>query len=158
MQKLRFLFASVLLTAMALSAWAQNAITIHQKDSQVATFLFTEKPVVTYSGSELVLTTAKTTVHYPIYLLQKMDFGDSFETATDVRDVKSAVGFTFSNGTLTINDAKAGTTISLYRLNGIKAGEYRIGNDGCAVISTSHLTNGLYVVKANCFTFKFHKP
>ena len=42
---------TLLLAVATLVANAQNAIAIYQKDGQVAKFAFTEKPVVTYSGT-----------------------------------------------------------------------------------------------------------
>ena len=57
--KRQLLTALVLLFA-TVASWAQNAVAVYQNDGTVATFAFTEKPVVTYSGNDLVLTTTKT--------------------------------------------------------------------------------------------------
>ena len=69
----------LLLCLPSLGMWAQNAIAVHQQDGNVVKFAFEEKPVVTYVGDFLVLTTTKTMVEYPIFLLKKISF--------DVEDV-----------------------------------------------------------------------
>lgn len=45
-----------------------------KKDGTVLKFDIADKPKVSYSGNDLVLTTTKTTVQLPVYLLQKISF------------------------------------------------------------------------------------
>ena len=158
MNRLKLLLTTLLLVAGAFAVWAQNAIAIYQKDGNVAKFAFTEKPVVTYSGSDLVLTTSKTSVQYPIYLLQKIGF--------DVDDLISSVDevtvpqtqFSFRDGTLTISGGEASSIVSLYTIKGTMVGQYRLDANGSATIPLQHLGKSLYIVKTNQFSFKFHKP
>ena len=96
---MRLLFA-FLLTALCSVASGQNSIAIYQKDGQVAKFAFSEKPVVTYSGNDLVVTTTKTTVQYPVYMLQKVAFDVSDELANDIEEVKQQAQFRFEGETL----------------------------------------------------------
>ncbi|MBO4500285.1 MAG: hypothetical protein J5732_08570, partial [Bacteroidaceae bacterium] len=57
----------LLLSALAIMPIAaQNTLTIHQKDGQQFSFGFSEKPVITYTENEMVLTTTRTTVKYPL--------------------------------------------------------------------------------------------
>ena len=151
------LTAFVLFAAVAL--WAQNAVAIHQADGQVATFAFTEKPVVTYSGNDLVLTTTKTSVTYPIYKLRKIDFDISFDELTGIKDakVKADVQFSFRGGTLTVRGGEPGSQVILYNIKGVQVGQYRLDGDGNATIPTESLGKDFYVVKSKSFTFKFRK-
>ena len=48
-----------------------------KKDGTVLKFDIADKPKVSYSGNDLVLTTTKTTVQLPVYLLQKISFEKS---------------------------------------------------------------------------------
>ena len=70
------------------ATWAQNTVSIYQVDGKVAVFSFAEKPVVTYSGDNLVLTTNKTTVQYPIYQLKKLAFDVDWDAETKVEELK----------------------------------------------------------------------
>lgn len=156
----------LMLAAITATAWAQNdqgsqnAIAIYQKDGQVTKFAFTENPVVTYSGNDVVLTTTKTTVQYPIYMLQKIAF-DVEIPATDVKeleqDAKPAMQFRFEGGMLVITGGEAGSTVSLYSLSGVMEGQYRLDSNGRATIPLQQLGKSLYIVKTNRVTFKFRK-
>lgn len=146
---------TTLLLACSLMAGAQNAISIHQKDGKVANFAFSEKPVVTYADNQLVITTTKTSVQYPLYLLQKIDF--ELTDATSVEQVKPDAKFRFTDGTLYITGGDPGSQVVIYNMQGMTAGQYRIDDAGNAVISLQSLSKGLYIVKTNHFTFKFTK-
>ena len=146
---------TILLLACSLMAGAQNAISIHQKDGKVANFAFSEKPVVTYADNQLVITTTKTSVQYPLYLLQKIDF--ELTDATAVEQVKPDAKFRFTDGTLYITGGDPGSQVVIYDMRGMTEGQYRIDDAGNAVISLQSLSKGLYIVKTNHFTFKFTK-
>ena len=53
-----------------------NRLLLTKKDGSVEAFDFADKPVVSYSGNDLVLTTSKTSVQQPVYLIQKISFDD----------------------------------------------------------------------------------
>ena len=146
---------TTLLLACSLMAGAQNAISIHQKDGKVANFAFSEKPIVTYADNQLVITTTKTSVQYPLYLLQKIDF--SLSDATAIEQVKPDAKFRFTDGTLYITGGDPGSQVVIYDMRGMTEGQYRIDDAGNAVISLQSLSKGLYIVKTNHFTFKFTK-
>ena len=146
---------TTLLLACSLMAGAQNAISIHQKDGKVANFAFSEKPIVTYADNQLVITTTKTSVQYPLYLLQKIDF--SLSDATAIEQVKPDAKFRFTDGTLYITGGDPGSLVYIYSMRGTTEGHYRIDDAGNAVISLQSLSKGHYIVKTNHFTFKFTK-
>ena len=159
--KTRRLFILLLLWLPAAGAWAQKAIAVWQHDGTVAKFAFTEKPVVTYSANELVMTTTKTSVRYPINRLQKVVF-DVDENVTSVEDVKSStsgdVKFSFRDGSLVVSGGNAGAIVNLYQSNGVFAGQFRLDGDGSVAIPTSNLSRGVYIVNTQKMSFKFYKP
>ena len=154
---LLFLLASVVSIHTATTADTENAIVVYQKDGQVAKFAFSEKPVVTYSGNNLVLTTTKTAVHYPIYMLQKVVIDVSDEIINDVEEVKREAQFRFKGGMLIISGGDPGSTVYIYDIKGVKAGQYVLDGEGCATLPLQHLGQQLYIVKTTRFTFKFRK-
>ena len=158
--KTRNLFTLLLLWLTAAGAWAQNAIVVCQKDGTVAKFAFTEKPVVTYSAGELVMTTNKTSVQYPMNRLLKIYF-DVAEVPDGI-DVEVTqpedVQFAFRDGALVVSGGEAGAIVNLYRLDGVSAGQFRLDSNGSVTISTDRLSRGVYIVKTKQFSFKFRKP
>lgn len=151
-------FLSIALAICSLPVAAQKSVAIYQTDGQVATFAFTEKPVVTYSGSDLVLTTTETCVQYPIYNLQKMEFPVEWDNPDAVREVKETdATFSFLDGQLSVSGGKPGAVVLLYNMKGIKAGQYCLDENGHASIPTGGLQRDIYIVKCQSFTFKFRK-
>lgn len=157
--KTRLITLSLLLTFSITAMWAQNAVAIHQVDGQVATFAFTEKPVVTYSGNDLVLTTTKTSVQYPIYMLKKIDFDVSFDDLTGIESVekKADAQFRFQDGMISVVGGESGSQVFLYSMSGIKVGQYRLDGSGHIDIPVQHLSKGIYIIRTKHFTFKFRK-
>ena len=154
---MRLLF-TFLLTTLSSVAFAQNSIAIHQKDGNVATFAFSEKPVVTYSGNDLVLTTKQTTVTYPVYMLQKIVF-DLKDIADDIDalEVEGKSEFSFQGETLNISGGEPGSSVFIYNMSGMMVDQYRLDSNGHASIPISGMDKSLYIVKTTRFTFKFRK-
>ena len=133
-------------------------LVLWRKDGQIAKFGFTEKPVITYSGSDLVLTTTKTIVQYPIYMLKKIVF-DVENIADDIEnlEVRSESLFSFKNETLFIRGGEPNSPVYLYDLKGVKVDESRLDPDGRAIIPLQHLGKSIYIVKNKGISFKFRK-
>ena len=154
---MRLLF-TFLLTALSSVAFSQNAIAIYQKDGNVATFAFLEKPIVTYSGNDLVLTTKKTTVTYPVYMLQKIVFDlKDIVDDVDALEVEGKSEFSFQGETLNISGGEPGSFVFIYNMSGMMVGQYRLDSNGHASIPISGMDKSLYIVKTTRFTFKFRK-
>ena len=146
-----------LLLSFELGIRAQNAVEIYQIDGKVTTFAFSEKPVVTYSGSDLVMTTTKTVVQYPIYLLKKISFDVELDDADVVKDVKADEQFSFRGGTITVMGGEPNSQVYIFNIQGMKAGQYKLDDQGNASIPVSGLASGIYVLKTERFSFKFRK-
>ena len=146
-----------LLLSFELGIRAQNAVEIYQIDGKVTTFAFSEKPVVTYSGSDLVMTTTKTVVQYPIYLLKKISFDVELDDADVVKDVKADEQFSFRGGTITVMGGEPNSQVYIFNIQGMKVGQYKLDDQGNASIPVSGLATGIYVLKTKRFAFKFRK-
>ena len=81
--KKMLLSLAFLLAATVAQAVPQRTVSIYQKDGQVVAFAFSERPVVSYDAGDLVLTTTKTTVQFPIYQLKKLQFDDDWVNSDD---------------------------------------------------------------------------
>lgn len=147
-----------LLLAFCTLAYGQNTIVIQQKDGKVARFSFTEKPVVTYSGNDVLVNTTKNSVQYPIYLLQKISFDIDWNT-TDIEEVEVAEpSFHFRDDALSISGEDPRSLVFLYNIKGMLAGRYQTDDRGCVTIPIRQLRPDIYIVKTNRFSFKFRKP
>ena len=159
----KILLTMALMLVAYVTMWAQDAVVIYQKNGKVARFKFTEQPVVSYSATDLVMTTTKKSVHFPINMLQKLVFEDEALNAMDIKEVKgqnveSAVQFSFNGETLSITGGEPQLQVYLFNVKGMKVGQYRLDGNGCVEIPTHSLGKDLYLVKTKSFSFKFLKP
>lgn len=156
MNRINRLLTIIVLFLVCLTMYGQNAVAVYQQDGTVAKFGFDEKPVVKYSGSDLVLTTTKTTVSYPIYMLKKISFDVDWET-TDIKTPMIDTAFRFQDGGIVISGCEAGSMAYIYNIKGAKVAEYRLDERGCVTIPTQGLGKDLYIVKTKTVSFKFKK-
>ena len=154
--KLTTILLSLMFTTVA---WAQNAVTIYQTDGKTANFAFAEKPVVTYTEDNLVLTTTKTSVQYPIYLIQKIEFQEEWFAPTDIKPTieEADVKFSFQGGVITISGGVPNSEVFIYNIKGLKVRQYRLDEQGNTSISTTNLDKDIYIVKTKNISFKFRK-
>jgi len=154
----KILSLTFLLLFQCLLFYAQNAVAVYQQDGKVAKFGFAEKPVVSYVGDNLVLTTTEATVEYPIYMLKKISFDVEVEDViVTVPDVRADVQFWFSGETLSVNGGEPYSRVCIYDFAGMLVAQYQLDSQGGAVINVSGLSRNFYVVKSKSFTFKFRK-
>lgn len=137
---------------------AQNSLAVHQQDGQITVFSFTEKPVVTYSDNELVLTTRKTAVQYPLYKLKKLTFDTAWDDPSRIEEQIVNAKFRFQGNAIVVTGCKPGAQLMVFDLKGKKTCQLRTDDKGCATISLNGLRKQVYVMKTDHCSFKFRKP
>ena len=113
------LLCPLLLTLVPSASCAQNAVAIQEVDGKVVKFAFSEKPVVTYSGNTLVVSTAKTMVEYPLYRLKKLYFDTGSQLVNAIEEVKADARFRFSDGCLLISGGQPGSPVQIHTVLGL---------------------------------------
>ena len=118
-------------------------LVVHAKSGGEVSYALSEKPVVTYKGDVLVLTTESTTVEYPLADLQKFTFE---ETADAVESVS-------------MNQPKGDGTVRIYNVSGILLRTIQPSENGGsdARFSTQDLPAGIYIIKQGTQTYKIRK-
>lgn len=151
MKQILFL-AALFLSSMAS---AQNYLTITQKDGQQFSYAFSEKPVVTYTETELVLTTENTDIQFPLSGLQKFTFEDA---PTSVQETTTAFAtISVSNNTVTIRSAKANAQVQLIAVDGKIVRTYKTDAEGNLSFSIAELPASTYIIKTESLTCKILK-
>lgn len=139
------------------SVFAQNTLTIHQKDGQQFSFGFEDKPVITYTETDLVLKTTNTEVQYPLASLAKFTFTDVEDAVISIKDDGNAAQFDLDNYTVSITGAKAGANVTVIGSDGKTVGTYKTDSDGCVTFSIADLPQGLYIINSENLTCKVLK-
>ena len=86
---------------MNVTADEQNVVAIYQLNGQKALFAFADQPEVTYTTTDLVLTTTRTSVQYPINQLRSVKF-EKAEIAEGIDEIEVPEHFLFRNGQIII--------------------------------------------------------
>ena len=152
--------ARVLLLTVAIlcqsAAFADDMVLqVWKSDGQVININLNEEPKTTYSDGNLVITTTKTTVTYPLESVRRYTYASA---STGIETPKSVSSVLSSDGeTLTFTNLKAGTSIKLYNVAGQLLRTITSGAESSTTVSVSQLPTGVYVVKVNDATYKITK-
>ncbi len=148
---------SFLLMAMISTAEEQNVIAIYQTDGQVALFAFADQPEVTYTATDLVLTTTQTTVQYPIAQLKKVQF-EKADIGEGLDELFADGRFSFRDGAIEIHGGQPNGVVKIFTVLGTLTAQYPLDGNGEGVIPTQSLRGTTYIVTTGSFSFKFMQP
>lgn len=146
-------------TSVALRS--QNVMVVHLKTGMVAELAFKLKPVITFTDTDVVLTTqvnGKTvSVNYPLEKLTKFTFVTKDLTAVDQVEEERNVQFLIEDYTVTITGAKPEIVVRLIASDGKQLGAYKTDKDGSVSFSIAELAAGTYIIASQDITFKILK-
>lgn len=138
---------------------AQNTLTIHQKDGQQFSYGFGEKPVVTFTDNDLIVTTANENVKLTLALtsVEKFTF-DSNETAVnDIKDNAQKASISLDEYSVYIANVKENAVVSLSAADGKQLQAFKAGADGTVSFSIADLPNGTYIISSENLSVKIQK-
>ena len=155
MRKMLLLIA--LCAATMAHATVQNVVAIYPLQGEVALFAFADQPELTYTATDLVLTTTQTSVQYPISNLRKVAF-EQRDVDEAIENIEIPECFSFRGGQIIINGGKANSLVNLYSTQGTLLRQLRLDDDGNGAISTQDLRGMAIIVQNGSITFKFMQP
>ena len=146
------LIATLLLGMMWIGAWAGdvNALIVTTKDGGRVVYALSEKPEVTFTATEVVLTVSEAVVAYPLADQVLFTFGDKFDAIRQTADLRAVI--TYNAGELTIDQVTAGTTVRIATIDGREVANMQTDTTGHATVRLTQATT--YVVKVGDRTFK----
>ena len=154
MKKIILVTGILLAAAVRMAAVEQNVVAIYQLDGQKALFAFADQPEVTYSATDLILTSTKTAVQYPISQLKKIQF-ETAELLEGIDEVVADKRFSFRDGSIVIEGGEPNSLVNIYTVLGTLTAQYRLDGNGDAVIPTQGLSGTAYIFANGSITFKF---
>ena len=145
----------IILFVFALSMMADDMILqIWQSDGKVVNIDLNEQPVATYLDGNLIITTTKTTITYPLEKVVKF----TYVSAEGIESIDAMnTKFSQDGETLTFSGLAQGTEIAVYASSGQMMRKTKVGSQSKTIISVSDLPLGVYLVKVNSFTYKITK-
>ena len=164
MQKTFLLFLGLALMVMPMATMAQepqeqdasslqNVVAIYPVQGERVLFSFASNPELSFTATELVITTGSTSVQYAINQLRSVKF-EKAETAEGIDEIEVPEHFLFRNGQIIIEHGTPGSKVNIYNVQGMLVSQYNLDGEGNAAIATQGMT-GVYIVTNEHFTFKF---
>lgn len=132
---------SLLMLFAATASWADTALIVHQKSGGTVEYAFSEKPVVTYSNGNLVISVPGASVEYPLSNMEKFTFGEVTDMVTRI--------------TAPVDVAPQPTYI--YNVSGVLMRTFQPGENGTTPASLDGLPAGTYVIKNGKTSYKVAK-
>lgn len=126
------------------------------KGGEQITYVLNDRPVVSWSDTDVVITTADLTVSYPLSELWKFTFGMQANAAAALCQETDGQ-MQMQDGLLRLSGFPANMPIAVYSLDGHVAATATTLTDGTATIRIHTLATGIYVVKTGSTTHKIIK-
>lgn len=131
---------------------------IWQADGKIVTINLNEEPRTTYVNGNLVITTMKATITYPLEQVRKYTYVEE-EPSSEGDGVPDGIKSILSDDgeTLTFKGLKPNTEVLLYSASGQLMRKFKPANSNPVAVSVTQLPTGVYIVKANGVTYKITK-
>ncbi len=140
------------------SLWAENnALLVWTKSGEKVSYLLSDRPVVSYSGDDLLLTTTEVSVAYPLGDLHKFTFDESSTTGIGdaIEDVSSSMEY--RDNTLFFTSLNSGSMVWIYSTSGHLMDSGKADANGALTFSVSTYEKGMYILKTETLTYKIIK-
>lgn len=151
------LFISMLFSALSSFAEDINALMLHLASGKQVVCMLDEKPVVSFCGDELILTTHMNEVRYQSEDVLKFTYFHDGPTNVGKAEISQS-RFLFSENTLSVIGAEPDSQITVYSLDGILIVSAKTDKNGSATVSLPEQSGKVYVVKTSIANFKITKP
>lgn len=131
-------------------------LVVWEKDGTKVAYALAEKPMVTFTETDMVITSQNVEVSYPMENLARFTYEDNATTGiTNLQTGESP--FVHEGGCLLFPALKANSTVSVYSLNGTLVFKKTVNQKGEYAFPLSSLNAGVYMVNVNGLTYKIVK-
>ena len=147
------LLASISFTAMADEPKTQ--LVVWAKDGTKVGYALAEKPKVTFTAYDLVITTQGVEIFYTLDNIARFTYEESASGITNIQTEEKP--FKLYGESLLFPALKANSTVSVYSLNGNLIFKKTVRQDGDYAFPLSNTITGVYMVSVNGLTYKIEK-
>ena len=151
------LLLSFLFVAMATMAdEPKTQLVIWAKDGTKVAYALAEKPKITFTETELIITAKGVEVNYVLDNMARFTYENDMTTAiTNIQTDETS--FKLDGESLLFPALKANSTVSLYSINGALVFKKTVQKPGEYSFPLSNLKTGAYVVMVNALAYKIVK-
>lgn len=153
--KVLLFFLSLFLASSAM-AEEKTTLVVCAKDGSKVAYALSEKPVVTFTETDLVVKTQSIEVNYPFDKMARLIY--EYEGLDDKVDLLTDSQAMINKGDyLLFPELKSGDSVIIYSSNGVLVADKKIGADGEYVFPLNEVPIGIYFVNVNDVTYKILK-
>jgi len=150
----KFLFFLTFVSSCFMAKADDMLLQIWQSDGLLMAINLNEEPKTTYVDGNLVITTTKTTITYPLEKVKKYTY-----VATDDVPIIEGMSTKISQDgeSITFSGLKEGTEISVYSSAGKIVRKQKSSKEKTTTVSVSDLPSGAYIITVDSITYKITK-
>ena len=156
--KMKKILCLLLLTFISFSAVVAKStmnLAVCTKDGSKVLYALEEKPKITFTDTELVITTKGVEIAYALSDMNLLTY-ENGET-TGITNLYDDTSFKLDGNAIVFSKLKAKDIVSLYSINGTLVFKKTVTVDGEYAVSLNDIETGVYVVNVNGLTYKFMK-
>lgn len=159
MKKLTTLIVLAALAAATARAQGEttDALVIQMTTGETATFVLDERPKITFTPGNLVITSATYTTEYPLADLQHYTFKQVLASNIAQPETGGQPTIEQADGQIILGNLPSGTTVTVYSIGGMAISTLTATDDGRATISSAALAPGVYIIKYGDKSLKIRK-
>ena len=153
----KFFALAVVLVNALLGVSAQNTLTIHQKDGEQFSYGFGEKPVVTFTDNDLIVTTANQNVQLTLALtlVEKFTFDNVEAAVNEIRESRPAISL--DEYSVYIANIKENAVVNVNSADGKSIASSKVNAQGTVSFSSAELPAGTYIISSESLNIKILK-
>lgn len=133
----------------------KTQLVVWAKDGTQVAYALAERPKVTFTETDLVITANGVEVNYTIENMARFTYEDNTSAITNLQTDEST--FKLDGESLLFPALKANSTVSVYSLNGTLVFKKTVRQNGEYAFPLSNLNAGVYMVNVNGLTYKIVK-
>ena len=137
----------------AVAAKSTMHLAVCTKDGSKVLYALEEKPKITFTDTELVITTKSVEIAYALSDMNLLTY-ENGET-TGITNLHDNADFKLDGNAIVFSKLKAKDIVSLYSINGALVFKKNVTVDGEYAVSLNDIETGVYVVSIIGLTYKF---
>lgn len=132
-----------------------NAVVMHCKSGGNVTFMLDERPVVTFSGGDVVISAHGSVLRYAASDVTGFTYENIIDGVSDAK--RLGLLFCIDGSSLKAANLTPQTKVSVYAADGSEVYAAEVDNGGCVAIPLGDKPS-VYIVRASGVAFKVFKP
>lgn len=153
------LFLTLLTILCTLTSWAEDsyALLLHFATGKQVTFLLDSRPLVTFDGDDLVITTTRRTLRCPAGEVVKFSY-PAFDKASIDAVSADETRLSLTDEGIVATNLEPLSDVAVYTANGLLLATAKADIQGHSTVGFTVQQGAVYVVRTSVATFKISKP